>query len=76
MVGFSHTGGGWKNREFYGHIYGFDGSLFSSMELSNEFWVTPTQMLADATNNTVWVLLTNVSRDFQPMIPLVTFSMF
>ena len=23
-MGFAHQGGGWKNREFFGHIYSFD----------------------------------------------------
>ncbi|KAL7550284.1 hypothetical protein ACHAWF_013524 [Thalassiosira exigua] len=63
-IGFSHTGGGWKNREFLGHLYGFDlgpeaaaagGRRYASRELCNEFWATPTGVLADATNDTAWV---------------------
>mmetsp|Transcript_20227 Transcript_20227/g.24920 ORF Transcript_20227/g.24920 Transcript_20227/m.24920 type:complete len:857 (+) Transcript_20227:25-2595(+) len=61
-IGFSHTGSGWKNREFFGHLYGYDLSgqdenvrSFTSRELSNEFWSTPNNVLADGTNNLVWV---------------------
>ena len=58
-MGFAHQGGGWKNREFFGHIYSFDvvptddddDQGFASHELANEFW----SLLADSTNQTVWV---------------------
>jgi len=56
-IGFSHTGGGWKNREFCGHLYGWIGGIegFESKELNNEFWSTPSSILADSANNTVWI---------------------
>eukprot|EP00984_Skeletonema_dohrnii_P011673 scaffold4681_cov72-Skeletonema_dohrnii-CCMP3373.AAC.2 len=65
-IGFSHTGSGWKNRDFFGHLYGYDLSgqdedltedvrSFTSRELCHEFWATPNNLLADGTNNLVWV---------------------
>ena len=60
-VGFMHTGAGWKNREFHGHLYAFDigndeeSRGFVSHSFSNEFWSTPSSLFADSPNNTVWV---------------------
>lgn len=58
-IGFTHIGAGYKSREFFGHIYSFvnsDGDRqIKSHELANEFWSTPSNFHADATNDTVWV---------------------
>lgn len=59
-IGFSHTGAGWKNREFCGFLYRFDmgsqaAQIFTSREMSSEFWSTPSSIHADSTNNIVWV---------------------
>ena len=56
-IGFSHVGGGWKNREFRGHIYSFDDgrNTFESYEMCHEFWRTPSGILADGVNETVWI---------------------
>jgi len=61
LIGFSHVGGGWKNREFKGYLYSFDvGNIegqrgFVSHEFNYEFWSTPNSILADSVNDTAWV---------------------
>lgn len=56
-IGFSHVGGGWKNREFRGHIYSFDDrrNTFESHEMLHEFWNTPGLIHADGENDTIWI---------------------
>ena len=55
QIGFSHVGTGWKNREFAGHIYSSTNGTFESHEMSHEFWSTPSSILADGMNETVWI---------------------
>ena len=58
----SHAGAGWKNREFWGHLYSFDrgnsnylGRRFVSTEIGHQFWDIPRAHLCDSTTNTVWI---------------------
>lgn len=63
MPFFLLKGAGWKNREFFGHVYSFDRVNsnednergFVSTEIGHQFWNTPSQHICDSTNNTVWI---------------------
>ncbi|KAL9189354.1 hypothetical protein ACHAXT_009029 [Thalassiosira profunda] len=61
LMGFVHTGGGHKYREFLGYLYYFDAEVrgndrgFRSWEVADEFWNPPREIFCDSQNDVAWV---------------------